>query len=115
MNNLQSRIEELDRLGTAPGGGSAVGFETNNNHDPFGPSELLDLGENRNRDWGFLEALFGEGEIATGRNQRRRRTALPDILSGMSMRMLIEREERRRRERGSRLLAALKETSMVRD
>ena len=136
LNNLQSRIEELDRLGRSNNGVGGVmildGDDNNNNNQQqqhFGPSEILDLGENRNRDWGFLEALFGEGDIiadsnngtamTTNRNQSqqrsRRRTALADILSGMSVRMLIEREERRRRERGSRLLAALKETSMVRD
>eukprot|EP00956_Cyclotella_meneghiniana_P039383 scaffold170890_cov26-Cyclotella_meneghiniana.AAC.2 len=126
-----SRIEELDRLGRSSNGVGGVmildGDDNNNNQQQhFGPSEILDLGENRNRDWGFLEALFGEGDIiadsnngtamTTNRNQSqqrsRRRTALADILSGMSVRMLIEREERRRRERGSRLLAALKETSM---
>eukprot|EP00956_Cyclotella_meneghiniana_P034924 scaffold109546_cov46-Cyclotella_meneghiniana.AAC.2 len=128
-----SRIEELDRLGRSNNGVGGVmildGDDNNNNNQQqhFGPSEILDLGENRNRDWGFLEALFSEGDIIADNNngttasttngnqsqqRSRRRTALADILSGMSVRMLIEREERRRRERGSRLLAALKETSM---
>jgi hypothetical protein len=40
---------------------------------------------------------------------------MSDILGGMSVRMLVEREERRKRERGRRLVAALKESSVVSD
>jgi hypothetical protein len=114
---MQRRLEELDRnavyLSGGRGGASFGG----------GNGEMLDLGENRNRDWEFLEALFavngaadgdGDNNHGGGENQlERRRTMLMDLLSGMSVRMLVEREERRRRERGSRLVALLKETSMV--
>ena len=101
LNNMQRRLDELDRMG------GLDSLRTQHNM-----SDMLDLGENRNRDWEFLEALFRQGEEEEG--LERRRTMLADMLSGMSVRMLVEREERRRRERGSRLVAALKETSMVR-
>ena len=112
---MQRRLDELDRMG-----GLDSILRDNERR------EMLDLGENRNRDWEFLEALFGEGGgggddshegnnggSSNSNNLERRRTVLADMLSGMSVRMLIEREERRRRERGSRLVASLKETSMV--
>eukprot|EP00804_Cyclotella_cryptica_P012941 CCRYP_002293-RA/>CCRYP_002293-RA protein AED:0.03 eAED:0.03 QI:1476/1/1/1/1/1/2/716/468 len=107
LQNMQQRLDDLDRMGGLDGlmeGSPARGFRG---------GEMLDLGENRNRDWEFLEQLFGS---ATGADADiihiRRRTLLADVLSGMSVRMLVEREERRRAERGARLVAALKETSM---
>jgi hypothetical protein len=114
LANMQRRLEELDRMGGFHGiveGG-------------YRSEEMLDLGENRNRDWEFLERLFGgatnddaaatSGDADGGEaEQNRRRMVLTDVLSGMSVRILVEREERRRRERGARLIALLKETSMV--
>ena len=111
---MQRRLEELDRNGV-----NLDSLWMGNENGGGGVREMLDLGENRNRDWEFLEALFGSDggggrENVNVGSMERRRTVLADMLSGMSVRMLIEREERRRRERGSRLVASLKETSMVR-
>jgi len=87
----------------------------------------------RAQDWEFLEQLFGgssteqnnggnnndaEGNSfgsmfpTGGVTAHRRQIMMSDILSGMSVRILVEREERRRRERGRRLVAVLKQTSM---
>lgn len=123
---MQRRLDELDRMG---------GLErimVHSTNDPTNintdgtqrySTEMLDLGENRNRDWEFLEQLFGTGTTnnngadenngENGGYSERRRSLLSEIWSGMSVRMLVEREERRKRERGSRLVAALKESSMV--
>jgi hypothetical protein len=115
--NLQNRLEEIDRMGGLDRilegtSGNAYGFR----------GEGLDLGENRSRDWEFLEQLFGSiggggggNEAPPGSVLSRRRVIMSDILGGMSVRMLVEREERRKRERGRRLVAALKESSMVSD
>ncbi|KAL7512248.1 hypothetical protein ACHAXN_009210 [Cyclotella atomus] len=122
LNNMQRRLDELDRMG---------GLErimVHSTNDPTNintdgtqrySTEMLDLGENRNRDWEFLEQLFGTGttnnngaDENNGGYSDRRRSLLSEIWSGMSVRMLVEREERRKRERGSRLVAALKESSM---
>lgn len=88
----------------------------------------------RSQDWEFLEQLFGgsssgrynennsndaEGNFfgamfpTPGVTAHRRRIMMSDILSGVSVRILMEREERRRCERGRKLVAALKQTSMV--
>lgn len=109
LNNMQRRLDELDRMG-------GLEQQFSSRMDPrwsSGTMEILDLGENRNRDWDFLEQLFGGGVAEQQEGEGRRRTIMSDILSGMSVRMLIDREERRKRERGSRLVAALKESSMV--
>ena len=73
-----------------------------------------------NREWEFLEALVGGGGGDGSDNLEnvsnssvRRRMIMTDILGGTSVRIALEREERRRKERGRRFVGALKETSMV--
>ena len=94
---------------------------------------VIRLGE-RDQDWEFLESLFGStasGNAANNNNERagmavtiatlgidggndteRRRQIMSDILGGMSVRNVMEREQRRKRERGRRLVSLLKECSL---
>ena len=91
-----------------------------------------------NRDWEFLEELFGTNESnnvvrGTSNNsaaaataaaglsfvalnstteEERRRQIMAAILGGMSVRVVMEREQRRKRERGRRLVSLLKECSL---
>lgn len=111
---MQRRLEELDRMG----GLDSLRMRRRQREVEAtmqDDDDRLDLGENniRQRDWEFLEALFDGAEGEGGTVDRR--SILAGMLSGMSVRMLVEREERKRRERRSKLLAALKETSMVRE
>jgi hypothetical protein len=98
------------------------------------------LGE-RDQDWEVLESLFAT-TTSTGNNtsssfgssnnvdhdiaaasvasifgsvnggNRQRQMIMSDILGGMSIRMIMEREQRRKRERGLRLVGLLKESSL---
>ncbi|KAL7542040.1 hypothetical protein ACHAXR_011464 [Thalassiosira sp. AJA248-18] len=95
--------EHLDGVGAGVGAGGGGVVDLN--------------GDNRDQDWEFLEQLFGpirgtNNENTEDASANRRRIVMGDILGGVSMRMLVERERLRRRERGRRLVAALKDTSI---
>ncbi len=120
---------DLENFG-GRGGSDMRLLEWMNNHEN-------DATGQRAHDWEFLEQLFNgsssernygnnnsnvEGSLfgtmfptggVGGVTAHRRRIMMSDILSGMSVRIMMEREERRRRERGRKLVAALKQTSMV--
>ena len=89
-------------------------------------NDILDgLDRNRNADWVFLESLFGpiagrhtgvddEAVAAAGVMQSHRRMIMADILAGsVSVRALVERQHERRMAKGRRIVAILKETSVL--
>ena len=78
---------------------------TSRGHHGNGDADRLDGRE-------ILETLF-ETTAGNHRLERRRTSILVDILNRMSVRALVEREERKRREKSTRLVTLLKETSMV--
>ena len=100
LNNIQGRLAEIEQRRNEENGQS------------------LDLdGENRDRDWEYLESLFGgpsntglEGEEAASR-----RRVMSDIMGSVGIRVLdlMERDVRRRKEKGRRIVAVLKETSLL--
>jgi len=98
LTNIQERLAEI---------------ESRRNEED---NTLIDLnGENRDRDWEYLESLFdggersGESEEATSR-----RRIMGDIMGSVGIRVLdiMERDLRRRKEKGRRMVAILKETSL---
>mmetsp|Transcript_12437 Transcript_12437/g.17859 ORF Transcript_12437/g.17859 Transcript_12437/m.17859 type:complete len:295 (-) Transcript_12437:443-1327(-) len=130
------RLEEMERYNSHHGefGGGIGG-----NASFGGAASVLRLGEN-NQDWEVLESLFGsnnqsnntaqtnserastavtiatlglmEGTTQTNTADRRRQIMSDILLGGMSVRNVMEREQRRKRERGRRLVSLLKECSL---
>ena len=88
--------EVLESLFASSGGG--------NNSSSFGSSNNVD----HDIAAASVAAIFGS---VNGGN-RQRQVIMSDILGGMSIRMIMEREQRRKRERGLRLVRLLKETSL---
>ena len=110
------------------GGGSNGVLGSVNGVGMWNEGSVIRLGE-RDRDWEFLEQLFSSSNDATTTttNHRyqtptliasgddsaeRRRQIMADILGGVSVRNVMEREQRRKRERGRRLVGLLKECSL---
>lgn len=120
------------------GGGTTTAATTGGSGS--GLVEGFQLGE-RDQDWEVLESLFatsstgGNNSSSFGGNNnnvdhdiaapsvatifgsvnggnRQRQMIMSDILGGMSIRVIMEREQRRKRERGLRLVGLLKETSL---
>eukprot|EP00984_Skeletonema_dohrnii_P005187 scaffold1818_cov107-Skeletonema_dohrnii-CCMP3373.AAC.5 len=127
ISSIRLRLEEMERYNTTTAGVSGRGGGNE--------GSVIRLGE-RDQDWEFLESLFGSSTsgnatannntneragmavtIATlgidgGNDTERRRQIMSDILGGMSVRNVMEREQRRKRERGRRLVSLLKECSL---
>jgi len=98
LTNIQERLAEI---------------ESRRNEED---NTLIDLnGENRDRDWEYLESLFGGGE-RSGESEEvaSRRRIMGDIMGSVGIRVLdiMERDLRRRKEKGRRMVAVLKETSL---
>ena len=98
LTNIQERLAEI---------------ESRRNEED---NTLIDLnGENRDRDWEYLESLFGGGErIGESEEASSRRRIMGDIMGSVGIRVLdiMERDLRRRKEKGRRMVAVLKETSL---
>ena len=128
ISSIRLRLEEMERYNTTTTVGGVNGRGGGGNE-----GSVIRLGE-RDQDWEFLESLFGSstsGNAANNNNERagmavtiatlgidggndteRRRQIMSDILGGMSVRNVMEREQRRKRERGRRLVSLLKECSL---
>jgi hypothetical protein len=91
--------EVLESLFASGGGGSTV-----NNSSTFGSSNNVD----HDIAAASVASMFGSVNVGN----RQRQMIMSDILGGMSIRMIMEREQRRKRERGLRLVRLLKETSL---
>ena len=80
---------------------------------------MLELeGENRDRDWEYLESLFGSNGTATNAErseEESRRRIMADIMGSVGIRVLdlMERDVRRRKEKGRKMVGALKQTSLL--
>lgn len=137
IDSIRLRLEEMER--DSPTGGVTNGFfGSGTTAATTGGASGLDgfqLGE-RDQDWEVLESLFattGGVSTSTGSNNvdhdiaaasvaaifgsvnggnRQQQVIMSDILGGMSIRMIMAREQRRKRERGLRLVGLLKETSL---
>ena len=138
IDSIRLRLEEMER--DSPGGvtngffGSGATAATGTGGS--GLDAGFQLGE-RDQDWEVLESLFAS--TSTGNNSStfggtnnvdhdiaaasvasifgsvnggNRQVIMSDILGGMSIRMIMEREQRRKRARGLRLVGLLKETSL---
>jgi len=98
LTNIQERLAEI---------------ESRRNEED---NTLIDLnGDNRDRDWEYLESLF-DGPERSGDNEEAagRRRIMGDIMGSVGIRVLdiMERDLRRRKEKGRRMVAVLKETSL---
>ena len=134
IDSIRLRLEEMERDSPTGvtngffGSGTAAATTTGGS----GLDAGFQLGE-RDQDWEVLESLFasgGGGSTSTGSNNvdhdiaaasvasifgsvnGGNRLIMSDILGGMSIRMIMEREQRRKRARGLRLVGLLKETSL---
>ena len=101
LTNIQGRLAEIER-------------RRNENDDT-----MLELeGENRDRDWEYLESLFGSNGTATNAErseEESRRRIMADIMGSVGIRVLdlMERDVRRRKEKGRKMVGALKQTSLL--
>ncbi|KAL7434123.1 hypothetical protein ACHAXM_004297, partial [Skeletonema potamos] len=139
IHSIRMRLEEMERNNNNHGGGGGLNhlrISTNGGIIMGNEESVIRLGE-RDQDWEFLESLFGSSSSSSSstRNDtttsttttnnnvtmyatnndtdRRRQIIMSDILGGMSsIRTIIEREQRRKRERGRRLVGLLKECSL---
>jgi len=129
IHSIRMRLEEMEQRNTIHGGGGLNTMIHSIGGIGGNEGSVIRLGE-RDQDWEFLEALFGSSSSTTNdaatttnntttatslvmNDAERRRQIMSDILGGMSsVRTIIEREQRRKRERGRRLVGLLKECSL---
>ena len=106
LTNIQTRLAEIERR--------------RNENDTTTHLELE--GENRDRDWEYLESLFGSSSPSNTTNtnnseeeEESRRRIMSDIMGSVGIRVLdlMERDVRRRKEKGRKVVGALKQTSLL--